>query len=75
MNLAVMAAGVDVPPIGAAGRGEVAADERFEDAVAAEGHEGAIVGVRGVVVLVVGAEAVVEVCCEVLCRRDVSMRD
>ena len=46
----------------------MAADERFEDAVAAEGYEGAVVGVRGVVQGVVGREAVVEVCGVVLGR-------
>lgn len=39
----------------------MAADERFEDAVAAEGDEGAVVGVGLVGAGVVGGEAVVEV--------------
>lgn len=46
----------------------MAADEGFEDAVAAEGYEGAVVRVRGVVEDVVGGEAVVEVCGVVLER-------
>ena len=46
----------------------MAADEGFEDAVAAEGHEGAVVRVGGVVEDVVGSEAVVEVCGVVLWR-------
>lgn len=44
----------------------MAADEGFEDAVAAEGYQGAVVRVRGVVEDVVGGEAVVEVCGVVL---------
>lgn len=36
--------------------------------MAAEGHEGAIVGMRGVVERVVGGEAVVEICGVVLVR-------
>lgn len=45
MHAAVVRAGVDVALVGGGGRGEVAADQRFEDAVAAEGYEGAVVGV------------------------------
>jgi hypothetical protein len=40
----------------------MAADERFEDAVAAEGYEGTVVGVGSVGSGVVGREAVVEIC-------------
>ena len=61
-----MGAGVDVAAVGAAGGREVAPDERFEDAVAAEGDERAVVWVRLVVVCVVEGEAVVEVCCIIL---------
>jgi hypothetical protein len=39
----------------------VAANQRFEDAVAAEGHKGAVVGMWSVVEDIVGGEAVVEV--------------
>ena len=46
----------------------MAADERFEDAVAAEGYEGAVVGVGRMVEGVVGREAVVEICGVVLGR-------
>jgi len=49
VHAAVVRAGVDVALVRGGGRGEVAANERFEDAVAAEGYEGAVVGVRGVV--------------------------
>jgi len=49
VDFSVVGTGVDVALIGGSGRGEVAADEGFEDAVAAEGHEGAVVGVGGVV--------------------------
>ena len=66
VDFAVVRAGVDVPSVSRAGRGEVAADEGFEDAVAAEGDEGAVVGVGLVVFDVVGGEAVVEVGCVVL---------
>ena len=68
IHFAVVGAGVNIATVGGAGRREVAADERFEDAVAAEGDEGAVVGVRPVVFGVVGAEAVVEVCGVVLCK-------
>ena len=53
--------GVNVPTICTAGWGEVAPYERFEDAVAAEGYEAAVVRVRLVVCCVVEGEAVVEV--------------
>lgn len=66
VHAAVVRAGVDVALVGGGGRGEVAADQRFEDAVAAEGYEGAVVRVGGVVEDVVGGEAVVEVCGVVL---------
>ncbi len=66
VDFTVVGAGVDVAVVGRGGRGEVAADEGFEDAVAAEGDEGAVVGVRAVGLCVVGCEAVVEVCGEVL---------
>lgn len=72
VHAAVVRAGVDVALVGGGGRGEVAADQRFEDAVAAEGDEGAVVGVRGVVEGVVGGEAVVEVCGVVLWEGGVS---
>lgn len=68
MHATVVRAGVNVALVGGGGRGEVAADQRFEDAVPAEGHEGAVVGMRGVVEGVVGGEAVVEVCGVVLGR-------
>lgn len=68
VHATVVRAGVNVALVGGGGRGEVAADQRFEDAVAAEGHEGAVVGVRGVVEGVVGREAVVEVRGVVLVR-------
>jgi hypothetical protein len=61
VDFAVVRAGVDVALVGAGGRGEVAANQRFEDAVAAEGDEGAVVGVWSVVEDIVGGEAVVEV--------------
>ena len=70
VDFAVVRARVDVAAVGAAGRGEVAADEGFEDAVAAEGDEGAVVRVRLVVFGVVGREAVVEVGGVVLQRRE-----
>ena len=66
IDLTVMGAGIDVAAIGGAGWAEVAPDERFEDTVAAEGYERAVVGVRLVVFGVVGGEAVVEVGCVVL---------
>jgi hypothetical protein len=66
VNPAVVRAGVDVALVGGGCGREVAADERFEDAVAAEGYEGAVVWVGGVVEDVVGGEAVVEVCGVVL---------
>lgn len=62
----VVRAGVDVALVGAGGGREVAADQRFEDTVAAEGDEGAVVGVGRVVEGVVGGEAVVKVCGVVL---------
>ena len=68
VHAAVVRAGVDVALVGGCGRGEVAADQGFEDAVAAECDEGAVVGMRRVVQDVVGREAVVEVCCVVLAR-------
>jgi hypothetical protein len=49
VHAAIVRAGVDVALVGGGGRGEVAADERFEDAVATEGYEGAVVWVGGVV--------------------------
>jgi hypothetical protein len=49
VDAAVVGAGVDVALVGAGGRREVAADQRFEDAVATECDEGAVVRVRGVV--------------------------
>lgn len=61
MHFAVMRAGVDVALVGAGGWREVAADERLEHAVAAEGYEGAVVRMRCVVEDVVGGEAIVEV--------------
>lgn len=66
MHAAVVRAGVDVALVGGRGGREVAADEGFEDAVAAEGDEGAVVGVGRVVKGVVRGEAVVEVCCVIL---------
>lgn len=68
MHAAVVRAGIDVALVGGCGRGEVAADQGFEDAVAAECDEGAVVGMRRVVQDVVGREAVVEVRCVVLAR-------
>lgn len=56
---AVLAARVDVTAVGAAGRAEVAADQGFEHAVAAEGDDAAVVCMRAVFVQVV-FEAVVE---------------
>ena len=50
----------------------MAADQSFEDAVAAEGDEAAVVGVGLVVVGIVGGEAVVEICCVVLQETSVS---
>ena len=64
-----MRAGVNVPSIRRARRGEVAADERFEYTMTAEGDEGAVVGVGSVIFHVIGREAVVEVCGVVLRRR------
>ena len=66
VHAAVVGAGVDVSLVGGGCGGEVAADEGLEDTVAAEGHEGAVVRVGGVVEDVVGGEAVVEVCGVVL---------
>ena len=54
VDFAVVRAGVEVSAVGRAGWGEVAADESFEDAVAAEGDEGAVFGVWSVVVGIVG---------------------
>jgi hypothetical protein len=56
-----MTAGVNVSSIGGARRGEMAADQSFEDAMAAKSDEGAVVGVRAMVFRIVRAEAVVEV--------------
>jgi len=61
VDLTVVRAGVDVALVGGGGRREVAADQRFENAVTAEGDEGAVVGVGGMIEDVVGGEAVVEV--------------
>lgn len=61
VDLAVVRAGVNVATVGGSGWREVAANEGFEDAVATESDEGAVVRVRVVVFGVVGAEAVVEV--------------
>lgn len=73
MYFAVVGAGVNVALVCGGGGGEVAADEGFEDAVAAEGDEGAVVRVRDVGGFFVGGEAVVEVCGKVLAW--VSMED
>lgn len=61
MYAAVVRAGVDVALVGGGGGREVASDEGFEDAVAAEGDEGAVVRVGLVLEHIVGGEAVVEV--------------
>ena len=74
MDAAIVGAGVDVALVGGGWGREVAADQRFEDAVAAEGDEGAVVGVWGVVEGVVWGEAVVEVCGVVLGEIGVSCR-
>jgi hypothetical protein len=66
VDLAVVRAGVDVALVCGAGGAEVAADESFEYAVAAERYETAVVGVGRVGCSVVGGEAVVETCCVVL---------
>lgn len=60
VDAAVAAAGVDVARVGAAGRGEVAADEGLQHAVATERDERAVVRVGAVVFVAVGHEAVVE---------------
>lgn len=60
VDAAVAAAGVDVSRVGAGGRGEVAADERLQHAVAAERDERAVVRMGAVVFVPVGHEAVVE---------------
>ena len=52
----------------------MAADESFEDTVAAEGDEAAVVGMGRVFFDVVGGEAVVEVCRVVLCAVSVFWR-
>ena len=74
VDAAVVGAGVDVALVGGGWGREVAADQCFEDAVAAEGDEGAVVGVWGVVEGVVWGEAVVEVCGVVLGEIGVSCR-
>ncbi len=61
-----MGTAIDEAAIGGTGGGEVAPDQSLEDAVAAKGDEGAVVGVQGVGFGVVGGEAVVEVCGVVL---------
>ena len=66
VHAAVVGAGVDVSLVGGGWRGEVAADEGLENAVAAEGHEGAVVWVGCVIEHIVGRESVVEVCGVVL---------
>jgi hypothetical protein len=66
VHAAVVRTGVDVSLVCGGCRREVAADESLEDAVAAEGHEGAVVRVGCVVEDVVGRKAVVEVCGVVL---------
>jgi len=66
VHAAVVRAGVDVSLVCGGRRREMAANESFEDAVAAEGHEGAVVRVRSVIEDVVWSEAVIEVCGVVL---------
>lgn len=66
IDFAVVRAGVNIAAVCGSGRRKVAADERLEDAVAAECDEGAVVGVRRVVFGVVGREAIVEACSVVL---------
>lgn len=67
VHTAVVRARVDVSLVcGGSGR-EVAANEGFENAVAAESYEGAVVRVRGVVEDIVWSEAIIEVCGVVLC--------
>lgn len=58
---AVVGAGVNVAAVCAAGRREVAADEGFEDLVAGEGDDRAIVWMWAMVFHVVRGEAVIEV--------------
>jgi len=60
VDAAVSAARVDISRVGAAGRGEVAADERLQHAVAAERDERAVVRMGAVGFVSVGHEAVVE---------------
>ena len=60
--LPVVAPGVDVAPVRTSRRGEMAPNQRFEDAVAAESDEGAVVRMRVMVIDVVGGESVVEIC-------------
>jgi hypothetical protein len=55
--------GINVPLVRGGGGGEVAANERFEDFVAAEGDEAAVVRVGRVLAGGIGGEAVVEVTC------------
>jgi hypothetical protein len=66
VDASVVRTGVDVALVCAGGGREVAANEGFQHAVAAEGYEGAVVGMGGVVEGVVRGEAVVEVCGVVL---------
>lgn len=67
MHFAVRRAGVDVSAVRAALRGEVAADQRFGDAVPAVRDDGAVVRVRAFVgVLLEVVAAVVEVVGHVL---------
>lgn len=66
IDLAIVGARVDIPAICAAGGREMATYEGLKDAVAAEGDQGAIVGVWAVIFHVVGREAVVKVCGVVL---------
>lgn len=60
VDAAVLAAGIDVAGIGAGGRREMAADERLQHVVAAEGDERAVVRVGAVVFVLERHEAVVE---------------
>jgi hypothetical protein len=74
VDASVVRAGIYVALVRAGGWREVAADQCFEHAVAAEGYEGAVVRVGCVVEGIVGREAVVEVCGVVLWSHVSTMR-